>query len=217
MEAFIIGAKTTLIRHADLLHLLDLFAPPQFIRFDRVWLYYRSCQCSNSTSSITEKCQSFVDFLRPLKKTINCPNLINFSADINGCYGNFVDPNSLICHLRNELLIVFDSPRRYQFSIHFYQDIEAMTNVIAQILQMPQVFQCANVEFYFNSNNSFSRNLSLPVAAISKFLNRKSKSDRMGRNSLIQKETYLRVDMYRVGNASEMCDQLKKVLLFSDI
>ena len=164
-EYFIIGRKRTKLIQNDSADL------PQFLRFDDVELNY-CCQ----KVPIKEMCRLVVNYLQPLKKALNDTHLITFIAGINeNDPSKFSNHLQLLNHVQEELLPICDSSYGYKFEIRFNSDKIAGANVIRQILQMPPIDRCSNVEIslhglaYFYYEHVLGRN-KLPIEAISSFL-----------------------------------------------
>ena len=181
---------------------------PQFLRFDRIELYYQS-NGYPSRLTIVKKCQSVVNYLRLLK--LNDSSLIHFNGTINkNNPDNFNSHSQLFGHLRNELLPICGSSRGYKFDL-FTADEVSRTNLIDQILQMPRIECCSNVEIKLNKiYGSIILSLQLPIESISNWLHRNC--DGIKEES---KERLLRI--YSSGfifswGIGALCDHLKKVI-----
>ena len=94
---------------------------PQFLRFDCVKFNYSSLNngCAIGNAPIAEKFQSVVNYLQQLK--LNDSNLIHIigAIDKNNLI-DFSDNSQLLDHLRNELLPICGSSRRYKFEICYF-------------------------------------------------------------------------------------------------
>lgn len=118
-------------------------------------------------------------------------------------------------YIRDRLLPICNSSRRYEFIIHFYSVTEeVITNVITSLLQMPEIKQCSNIGIGISIQNNRDRiKMQLPIEEISNWLEKPAEGK--GINSQSQKERFLRIIMskYRVRNrnALEMIDHLKTV------
>ena len=192
----------------------DLLENPQFLRFSEVVLNYSHIF---DAKPIEEKCQLVVNYLQPQKKTLNDTNLIHFVCAIDKnepC--NFSNHSQLVNHLKTELLPIFGFSRAYKFSIRFYSEEKACTELIASILQMDPIERCSTLEIIFPKLDHV---LQLPVEAISNWLHRKHD----GINEMT-KERFLKIyssgffnyyiNYIHFQNAMEMCDYLKKVVKF---
>lgn len=121
--------------------LVELKAFPPFLRFGKVYLQYWF-----GVQTITEKCQLFNDFLPSIKGALDGPNETIFSCRINQHVpSEFSNHSTLVGYIRDGLLPIYDSPRRYKFNIYFYSDKNSCTEVIASILKMPQIVRCSNI------------------------------------------------------------------------
>ena len=87
----------------------------------------------------------------------------------------FTDHSILLTYLSEQLLLICNLSRRYEFEIDFSSDKNAGTNFISSLLQMPAIIQCSQfkITLYFTEEE-----LQLPVEAISDWLNHKS-NDRL--------------------------------------
>ena len=179
---------------------------PQFLRFDQVKLDYHS---TIKARPIAEKCQSVVDYLLPLK--LNDLNLIHFNATIDeNNRSDFSDHSQLIDHLRNEFLPICGSSRGYKFEISF--DELSRTDLIAKILQMPQIDCCSNVDIflyfpYITYPMEFL--LTFEPVPISDWLHR-NYNGIAGKS----KERFLRIFPFNTLWAQELCNHLKKVTIY---
>ena len=145
---------------------------PQFIRFERVEFHYRTLFTGYTTINaptlpIAEKCQSVVNYLQLLK--LDKSNLIHFNGVIDrNNRSHFSNLSQLVDHLRNELLQICGSSRGYKFEIFFYSYEVSHTNIITQILQVPQIGCSSSVDIIFHGN----RRLQFPIEPISNWLHR---------------------------------------------
>ena len=120
---------------------LDDFAVafPPFLRFEEVQLNY-----DTGSQSISEKCSLFDDCLKTIKPALlKDSNEIRFNADISANTNHFNSQSSLLIYLRDILLPICNSSRRYIFEIQF--DKEPTTDFFSSMLQIPQVRSCSNV------------------------------------------------------------------------
>lgn len=193
---------------------------PSFVRFDTAKLEYRI-----SEIPIEEKCEFFESHLLAIKSALKAPITIEFHATISQAEPyHFSNHFALLEHLRNRFLPICDRSYHYQFNIWFTSDKEAIQNVIASILQMPQVNRCPNIEIDIGDGFK-SKEQKLPIEAISKWLEVKRPDNfhsipfptwRWG--SLIdlnQKENSLtvragRIEVKEVGNLQALVEHLKK-------
>ena len=182
---------------------------PHFLRFDRVEFDYRIL-IGNSTANepIAKKCQSVVNYMQRLK--LNDSNLIHFIGAIDkNNRSHFNDHFQLIGHLRNELLPICSSSRGYKFEINLFSDKASQTNFIAQILQMPRIDCCTNVEIMFIGLTLDP--MQFPIEPISIWLHRNC--DGIDEKP---KERFLRISSnsnLHIPSIQELCDHLKKVTL----
>ena len=171
---------------------------PQFLRFVNVELY------------VDRKCNSVVNYLQPLKKSLNGSNLITFEARINeNIQSGFSNHLQLLNHIQEELMPIFDSSHGYKFKVHFDSDANAGVNVIRQLLQMHPIDRCSNVEITLYGLEEQPNQL--PLEAISNFLHRNRKCGRIRQDS---NEIYLRIKMAEIQNVHATCDHFKKVIKY---
>ena len=178
---------------------------PQFLRFDRVELSYQSSVYANALP-IAKKCQSVVNYLQRLK--LNDTTLIHFIGFIHQTNrNNFIGHSQLLDHLRNELLPICGSSRGYKFEI-FTLDEVSCKDLIAPILQIPQIYCCSYVEISIDGRIKYP--IQLPIEPISNWLHRNCD----GREEK-SKELFLRIcsSSFNFPCARELCDHLKKVTL----
>ena len=180
----------------------------EFLRFKNVKLYYDD----SGSQSIDKKCHLFVKQLKQLKAGFSDSTKIEFNADIGDGKGHFRDPLQLLSHLRNELLPVCDSARRYEFSIRFFSHKASATAILDAILQMPPVNSSTNVEFNFYHTSSGGSPIStrVPVDVISAWLDRSNDALLKCKQ---QQKTPLELKVYLSGveNAYELFEHFKKV------
>ena len=172
---------------------------PLFIRFDCVEIDY---QIAVKALPISVKCQSAVNYLQSLKLNDSSLILFNGTIDKNN-RSHFSDHSQLIDHLQNELLPVCGSSHRYKFEICFFTDKVSHTNLIALILQIPQIECCPNVEIKLPV--STIHGMQFPIEPISNWLHRnydgiKGKSQ----------ERFLRIYSFSFVCVQELCDHLRK-------
>ena len=156
--------------------------------------------------SITKKCQIVVKYLQRLK--LNDSIVIHFIFAIkNNSRNDFSDHSQLLDHLRNELLPICGSSRGYKFEICPFSDPISQTNLFAQILQIPRIDFCSNVEIKLNEFTSYQMNF--PIELISNWLHR-NRTDRIE-----EKPTERVLQLCSSGSnfpfARELCDHLTKV------
>ena len=198
MEAFIGGNKKP-ISHLE--------AFPPFIRFGRVYLAY----WFGLQQSIEEKCQLFGGFLPLIKGALKDSNEILFIAHINqNDPSNFTNHSTLLDNVRDGLLPICDSARRYSFRIEFRSDKNSHKKVIESILKMPQIVRCSNVEITIDVVYD---PIQLPVEEIAQWLNQKI--DRIGVIGKKKEERFLKIKSWKIENVSKMCEHLIEVLFIS--
>lgn len=196
---FIIG----LGRMELVLNELTTFSP--FLRFDTVWLW---SLCDEH--SIKEKCEFIESHLRPLKSALVDSQMIEFRARISAYDDgiDFSDHLQLLEYIRNRLLPICNSSLGYKFYIDFESDFNSAANVIASLLQMPEIKRCANVEIKIIHWRG--RQNQLPIETISTWLERSA--DVVENNVQKQRERSLTISTEGVfGNTREMLDHMKTV------
>ena len=194
----------------EIIPLEDLTEFPRFFRVDRLCLYSVEY---NSSKSINEICQTCVNHLRPIKEVLN-GSLLSFCGTIHQDRPDLLA--KLLEHLRDELLPICALARGYKFEIYLCSDENAGTNVIDQILQMPQVDRSSNVKFeLYYSSPSTLKSIQLPVKAISNWLHRTY--DGIKIIGQTQTKRCLEIETFKITNATKMFDHIKKVLFFLHI
>ena len=191
----------------------------EFIRFENVKLYYDDC----GSQSIDKKCHLFVKHLKPLKAAFNDSTKIEFNADIGRGQihsvgegqNNFRDQLQLLNHLRNELLPVCDSVRRYEFAIRFFSHGASATDILYAILRMQPINFSTNVEFNLYQPRGFLPQF-VPVDAIDPISAWLDRSNDMVMKCKQQQKTPLDLKVYLRGvrdvqNAQELFEHFKKV------
>lgn len=144
---------------------------------------------------------------------MNDLELIHFICAANRDNEYAFNDSTLIEHLRDELLPIFDSPRRYKFNV--YYSISKLTintlimDIIASILQLPQIRRCSNVEI---ARSVICTNWQTfgPVSmeAISNWLNR-TRDECMKDGHFTQPERLLQ--LHGISNVRETSDYLIEV------
>ena len=177
----------------------------EFLRFENVVLSYRD----SGSMSIDKKCHLFLKHLKPLKEAFNDSTKIEFNAYMGGFQDEFRDPLQLLNHLRNELLPICDSARRYVFAISFFSHEASITAILEAILQMPPINLSTNVEFNFNRRNELLPQF-VPVDAISAWLDRADHMVMKCKQQL-KKPLELKACLCQVQNAHELFEHFKKV------
>ena len=177
----------------------ELTKSPQFLRF-RVKLDYQNIR---RAIPIAEKSQSVVNYLQQIK--LDNSSLIHFNATINkNNRSQFSDHSQLLDHLRNELLPICGSSRGYKFKISCFSDKASHKNLIAEILQIPRIDCCSNVEI----NLPVFTTHKLPIESISHWLHRNC-------DGIVEveklKEQFLRIYSVNSPCAQELCEYFKKV------
>ena len=180
---------------------------PQFLRFDRVELKYQ-CSVYESVSQIEKKCESAVNYLQRLK--LNDSNLIHFIGTINkNNRSHFSNHCQFLDYLRNELLPICGSSRAYKFEIFTFDEVSS-TNIIAQILQMPRIDCCSNIEIKLSG--LIMHLIEFPIEPISDWLHRNC--DGIEEKS---KERFLRIYSFNSSFSflcvRKLCDNFKKVTI----
>ena len=202
MEAFIGGWDRKRISLANL---------TEFIRFNEVRLLY-----SSGLQSLTTKCQLFEDYLNAIKPALKNFNKLSFVADINQADpGHFSDHSSVGIYLRDRLLPICDSSRRYEFNIYISleSDENSATEVISSILQISQVQSCSHVSIVLSIELFGKQSARMPVEDISNWLTPKTVEgaeicDKKGENR------FLLIYSDTIPNKKEMLKHLMEVNFF---
>lgn len=193
----------------------ELAEIPPFIRFNRISLFYSVYGCFKLP--IAEACRSVVNNLQCLKKALNDINMVHFICVINQNEpASFRDHFQFLSHIQNDVLPFCGSSCAYIFAIWLLSDWKAAANVITQILQMPTIHCCTNIQFFISSNDELifnglaehNRFAELNIEAISNWLNQKC--DGISGNS---NGRFLEIDSptHDFRNTHELFDYLKKV------
>ena len=180
---------------------------PPFLRFGNVKLDY-----SIGFQSIVQKCDSFRGYLLLIKASLYDPSCIRFYVDINQefprYFRNHVD---FLEHIR-DVVSICDSSRGYSFVFRRYRDSDDFGNVIASLLEIPEISRSSFV--YFAPDREYQIMLTLtltqlPIEAISNWLNRV-------RHPLDQKKRARRLELlcpdhFQDAQIRDLCDLLKRV------
>lgn len=199
---FIIGAERKLVSP-----LSDLTILPTFIRFENVKLFY----CFGS-QTIEEKHKLFEAHSLSLKTALSDSTVVEFQASISQGTGHFRDHSHFLDHFRHQFLPICNSSCSYAFNVHFYSDKNAVTNVIASLLWLPELRRCSSVEVricYWKGSQG--QQTLLPIEMISNWL---EKSHGAEMNVRKKKENFLKIRVDGIQNAREMIDHLQMVLFF---
>ena len=197
MEAFIGRSDRKRISLANLAEF------PPFLRFEEVRLEYDS-----GLQSLITKCRLFEDCLNSIKPALKDSNKIRFEAVINQSDpSHFSDHSSVVIYLRDRLLPICNSSRRYVFDISFYSDKNSAANLISSILQISQVQSCSNVSIELFGNHSAR----LPAEDISNWLGLKTVegAEICGKK---EEKRFLLIYSRIIEKAQEMWEHLKKVI-----
>ena len=194
----LIGAE-----HRERISQAELIALPEFLRFNRVQLWYWHCE---GVQKIDKTRQLFETHLKTLKTQLNGSQMIVFKGTINhndsSCFNNHLH---LVDCIRNQMLRICDSSNGYMFAIRFESYLLAPNILISIIMQIPEVVRCKTVHFeFFCSTNS---PIQFPIEPIWNWLNRKP-------NQLnFDDKRNLHIELYKswVVNSQEVCDYFEKV------
>ena len=212
MEAWITTAGT--YGSWKFILLTDLAEFPEFLRFNEVKLVYtpihgvRLAGLIHPVMSIAERCFQFQNHLQALKPALIASNSILFNCRITESrYYHFNGDSQLVNHLRDGLLPICDNSRSYKFIIQdeFVSDKEAPEDVLAPLLQIPQIISCPNVEI------RFSRPTHLPVEVISRWLTGSSKNVAKICGKKMQNRLLKIYSDNNISNSQEMWDHLEQV------
>ena len=196
------GLEAFIGSHGKAISLVDLKLFPAFLRFNDVYMSY-----SLGLQSIEDKCQLFEGVLPTIKEAFNDSKEIYFDANINqNDKSKFSNHLTLVDYIRDGLLSICDSSRRYKFVINFFSDKNSGAKVIESILKMSQIVQCSNVEIWLPQ---MSDPIQLPIKAIVRWINQ---IDRIGVIGKKNEEKFLKIYSRKIQNVSRMCEHLTEVL-----
>ena len=179
----------------------------EFIRFNEVLLFY-----SRGLQSLITKCHLFEDYLNAIKPALKDANRIYFFAHINSDRPHhFIDHSSVVIYLRDRLLPICDSSRRYVFKIGFGSNENSATKIISSILQISQVRSFSHVSIVLLPFDNQSARL--PVEEISNWLTPKTVegAEICGKKG---ENRFLRIYSDIISNKKEMWEHLKEVNFF---
>lgn len=148
--------------------LQDLALFPAFLRFRLVQLQYMY-----GFQSSVEKCELFDGCLHSIRPALNDSELIRFNCIGSSALPNqFLNHNTLIEYLRDRLLPICNTSRKYAFSICFCSDENKnlATDIIAPILQMSQVTRNGCCAVNFGVEDANPAQLPLPIESVSNWL-----------------------------------------------
>lgn len=150
------------------LPLINLPAFPPFLRIGEVLFVRGSFESSINHLQLQE--------LKPILKGSHlffCYFVLDQYGHEAGLHGE-VKPLNFI---RDHMLQIFDSCRRYTVNFLFKSSEDVRMRIITSILQMPRIISCSNVSIDFQSPNDKTK---LPIDDISSWLHRTSDSDISG-------------------------------------
>ena len=160
--------------------------------------------------TVAMKCQLFGEFLQSIKGALINSKISLLCIIDQDDPTRFNDHSVLLDYLRNGLLPICDSSRQYEFSIQLNSDKNSAKEVIASILQFPQIIRCSNVGILLwrMSGNQ----IQLPIDVIAQWLNQHA--DRVELIDRTKQEKFLKIDLGlgEIQSVSEMCGQLMEVL-----
>ena len=194
---------------------------PPFLRFDEVRLQY-----ATGSQSLLAKFRLFESCLESIKPALNDSNKICFVADINRNYPRyFSDHSSVVIYLRDRLLPICGSSRRYEFDITLitspislrvrYSEFNgnSAAHVISSLLQFPQVRLCSNVSIKLRGYRGYYSTIArLPVEDISNWLTPKN-DEGVEIRSKKEGNRFLLIYSGIIPNTREMWDHLMGVNL----
>ena len=196
------GLEAFIGSHGKAISLVDLKLFPAFLRFNDVYMSY-----SLGLQSIEDKCQLFEGLLPTIREAFNDSKEIYFDGNINqNDKSKFNNHLTLVDYIRDGLLSICDSSRRYKFVINFFSDKNSGAKVIESILKMSQIVQCSNVEIWLPQ---MSDPIQLPIKAIVRWINQ---IDRIGVIGEKNEEKFLKIYSRKIQNVSRMCEHLTEVL-----
>lgn len=223
--------KDEIISDAELAT-FDTCTFPSFLRFNTISVSYNRNPLSGEESSNKEP-QSIEEMgllctrkLGFLAGAFNDINLVIFNGKINREVHNcFTDHTQLLGHIQNEFLPICGSPHGYKIEINFISDPWTAPNVIAALLQMPQIDQCSNVHINININMNIKQTMlkmfnmlsrlsfyltKLDIEAIANWLQRQFDVG-TGKSGQNRRERRLQIKLPGLRNTGEICSYLKEV------
>ena len=180
----------------------------RFLRFNSVFISYKS-----GPQSIDEKLHLLQNRLQLFKTAFRDVKKITLIAKINkNDQSQFHDHTQLLDHIREQFLPICDTSPFYSLHIDFQSDNDAAGNVIGQILQLPPINCCQEVQFHY-ADETF---IQLPVEVIANWLNRNFGGEIASTGpGQSKKELILAMNhRIKIQNAVEICDHLKIVRAF---
>ena len=185
--------------------LTNLTEFPPFLRFNEVLLFY-----SRGLQSLITKCHLLEGYLNAIKPVLKDSNITHFTALIDyKDQSQFSDNSSVVMYLRDRLLPICDSSRRYEFIISFNSDKNSASELTSSILQISQVRSCSHVSIVLFGNQSAR----LPVEEISNWLTPKTVegAEICGKKG---ENRFLLIYSDIISNTKEMWEHLIKVNFF---
>ena len=173
-----------------------------------------SINLHSNQSPIIKKCKLFEENLPLLRRALKSPNriIVYGKIDRNNPY-HFGNKTQFLDHIRQQLLPLINTSRCFEFNIGFGLDDTtfglASTDTLASILRFSPIERCLNVQIGL----SVKQPMRLPIAAISRWLNRKAdQSDVSGKK---KSERFLQIllENNRIRNAHAIFYTLKKVCI----
>ena len=156
--------------------------------------------------------------LQPLKQELSGAKF-QFSGAVSDSLYDFIDNSMLFHHIEEEILLICNACRSYNFEIDLSCFQAPQTEVIAKFLQFCQITACSNVVFTLLPCNH-EWQIELPVDAIANWLHRNRNYDTNNAKFEKEKERILKIQISgEILNIPAVLDCLKKVVFnfFDDI
>ena len=225
LQAFVgIGLSYRVGKKGKSVLLTDLAASPPFVCFDDIRLSYNGRKSRMKAAygrnlnwiqlSIIKKCKLFEENLPLLRRALNSPNRIIVCAkiDCNNPF-HFDNQTQFLDHIQQQLLSILSTSRHLEFHIGFGLDDAtfglASTNTLASILQFSPIKRCLNVQIIF----SVKQPVRLPIAEISRWLNRKADQSEVGGKKKSERFLQILLKKNRIRNAHAILYTMKKVCI----
>ena len=171
----------------------DLTNFPPFLCLNQLCLNY-----ADYSSPIETKCSVFMNTINSFRSFLSNAFILHFDARIvRRDETRFSSASQLIEHVK-ALTTCFSGINQYKFHINFWCDEEKDGFLIENLLNIPQIYRCSNVEI---SLFCALRATTLPVETISNWLHKD--------NGL--KERVLCIHISDIQNAEDLYGRLKNV------
>ena len=163
-----------------------------------------------SAYPVSRACHIHASRLTSIQSAMDRSSMLSVVCEINRIdRSGFSDSQVFIDYIRGGLMPVCNSYRRFNFIISFFSDKNEGANVIASILQLPQIRNCSTVRISLH----YIEPVQMPVEAISNWL------CRMFNPIQRQSERHLELFCHSIQNscAEEIFEFMKKVCYFISI